>query len=878
MKERIKVAFASGSEDLIPTLIERMNAIAPELPLHVVSEFPPPDGRWHPFHLGRTFDENLASVQAAFAGKEIVYAGLILQPNMPYWQMRFIPMRLWPLRTIFFNENLDHFLLRPRSLGTMLRHFLWRGKNFVRWQMKPGGATFTFLWRLAHPSAFRRPLNYRRARKVELKSKHEVIVPVENLPAGVSVVIPSRNGKELLARLLPSLLPQLSATSEVIVVDNGSDDGTAASLPPSVTIETSQQPLSFAAAVNRGIAHARYSHVCLINNDMVLEPGFFTELQRAFTAVPDLFAATAQILFPESVRREETGKAVMPPLKWRDAEDFPVRCDPPVEGEDHSYVLYGSGGCTLYCTAKLRAIGAFDETFAPAYVEDLDVGYRGWLQGWPTVFVSGARVLHMHRSTTKRYFKESELSLALERNYLRFAAKSGNRQLWLEAIDRANLRTAKITPEPEALLVLAEATKLAAASAPARIAVADMAPTLALTSGAVAVFPGRAPSGKKRVLVAAPYLPFPLSHGGAVRMYNLMRRAALDYDQVLITFADELAKPPQELLDICVEIVSVKRVGSHLRVSTGRPDVVEEFASPAFRGAIQQMVRKWQPAIAQLEFTQIAQYQPDCKPAKTILVEHDITLDLYAQLLQDREDWETRYQYERWVRFETEAWKSFDAVVAMSDKDRQTITGTRAVAIMNGVDLVRFQPSEEQPENVRMLFIGSFGHLPNIMALDFFLREVWPLLAAHAPKLHVIAGKRYPYFLEHYKDRITIDLKQFGIEVEDFVSDVRPAYRQAAIVVAPLVASAGTNIKIMEAMAMGKAIVSTPSGINGLDLVDGRDVLVANDGPAMARAILELIENPARRAELEREARATAERDYDWDVIAKTQQNLYESL
>jgi len=97
-------------------------------------------------------------------------------------------------------------------------------------------------------------------------------------------------------------------------------------------------------------------------------------------------------------------------------------------------------------------------------------------------------------------------------------------------------------------------------------------------------------------------------------------------------------------------------------------------------------------------------------------------------------------------------------------------------------------------------------------------------------------------------------------------------------VVAPLVASAGTNIKIMEAMAMGKAIVSTPSGINGLDLVDGRDVLVANDGPAMARAILELIENPARRAELEREARATAERDYDWDVIAKTQQNLYESL
>ncbi len=855
-----------------------MNELAPELPLYVVSEFPSPEGRWRPFHLGRTFEENLASVRAAFADKEVVFAGLILQPNMPYWQMRFIPMRLWPLRTIFYNENLDHFMLRPQSLGTIARHFLWRGGNFIRWELQPGGGTYTFLWRLAHPRAFKRPLNFFRARHATLKLVNAAVPVTAQLPEGISVVIPSRNGKELLARLLPSLLPQMPASGEVIVVDNGSDDGTAQSLPEGVAVESSSKPLSFAAAVNRGIARARYRHVCLINNDMVLDPGFFTGLRRAFDEVPDLFAATAQILFPEGVRREETGKAVMPPLNWRAAEDFPVRCDPPVEGEDLSYVLYGSGGCTLYDTAKLRALGSFDESFAPAYVEDLDVGYRAWLQNWPTVFVNGARVLHMHRSTTKRYLTESELSLALERNYLRFAANSGNARLWREAIERINIHAAKQVPSPESLQALAEAAELVASSRAAQSVAGDMEPTLALCSGAVAVFPGRAPSDKKRVLVAAPYLPFPLSHGGAVRMYNLMRRAAADYDQVLITFADELARPPQELLDICVEIVSVKRVGSHMRVSTGRPDVVEEFASPAFRAAIRMMVRKWKPAIAQLEFTQIAQYVADCAPAKTILVEHDVTLDLYAQLLQDREDWETRYQYERWVRFEKEAWSKFDAVVAMSEKDRQSIEGGRAVSIMNGVDLVRFQPSEQRPDNARMLFIGSFGHLPNIMALDFFLREVWPLIGSRLPKLHVIAGRRYPYFLDHYKDRVTIDLDQSGIEVEDFVSDVRPAYRQAAIVIAPLVASAGTNIKIMEAMAMGKAIVSTPAGINGLDLVDGRDVIVARDGESMAQAIRDLIDEPARRASLEREARATAVRDYDWDVIAKEQKKLYESL
>jgi GT2 family glycosyltransferase/glycosyltransferase involved in cell wall biosynthesis len=699
-------------------------------------------------------------------------------------------------------------------------------KNFLRWQFNPGGWIYTFFWRFVHPKELRRPIWYRlallRGSAGPWPAKQEGQgMALPRKPEGISVVIPSRNGRDLLERCLP----RITGADEIIVVDNGSNDGSAEYFAGRAIIEHSEDPLSFSRAVNRGIRRARYSHVCLLNNDMVVEPGFLPALRRAFDHVPDLFSATAQIFFPEGRRREETGKTVMPSA--RGITDFPVRCDEPVEGEDLSYVLYGSGGCTLYDAAKLAALGGLDEVYEPAYVEDLDLGVRAWQRGWPSVYCAEARVLHLHRATTSVYFTDEELNRALEHNYLRFLRRAiGNRQafrrMWRENVVRLNL-----TKNVEALVF---AARLQAAAPPE----GDMG-FLDLVNGDVAVFPGKAPSGKPVVLVASPYLPFPLAHGAAVRIYNLMQRAARDFDQVLVAFVEEARSVPAELREICVEVVTVRRAGSHAFPSTPRPDTVEEFDTPSFHAALRQTMKKWRAGIAQLEFTQMALYAPDCAPARTILVEHDITYDLYAQMLAQGEDWETRRQYERWLNFENEAWQRVNRVVVMSEKDHQLVAGS--VAIPNGVDLERFQPSRDAPEPRRLLFIGSFAHRPNVLAVEFFLREVWPRL--RDVQLHVIAGQRHERFW---------DLKHPGVEVEGFVSDVRPAYRRATLVIAPLIASAGTNIKIMEAMAMGKAIVSTEAGVHGIELERGKDLVVANSAEEMAEAILRLLGHPQERA------------------------------
>jgi GT2 family glycosyltransferase len=409
--------------------------------------------------------------------------------------------------------------------------------------------------------------------------------PAVETAAGISVVIPSRNGKYLLAAQLPGIVRELDRfPAEIIVVDNGSNDGTAEWLRtvwPQVRVEISSAPLSFARAVNRGIAFARYSHVCLLNNDMLLEHDFFAALVRAFEQVPDLFSATAQIFFPKGARREETGKAV---YAQPGPADFPIRCDEPLPGEDLTYVLYGSGGCTLYDAAKLHALGSIDEAYEPVYVEDLDIGYRAWQRGWPSVYVAGAVLEHRHRTTSSRYFTEEQLDEILEINYLRFVARAVAsrkvfRRLWLQALVRLRIRAA-LGPAPRN--ALRAAAGIALRGGPLAGAGFSEDLLLALSGGGIAVFPGLAALGTPRTLVAGSE-PRPGS--------------------VLVAFTGKLETPATDVLAACAEVVLVRRSDGPL----------------AYRAALRQTARKWRPEVAYLVGEEMAQFAGDCDPAHPVI-------------------------------------------------------------------------------------------------------------------------------------------------------------------------------------------------------------------------------------------------------------------
>ena len=219
--------------------------------------------------------------------------------------------------------------------------------------------------------------------------------------------------------------------------------------------------------------------------------------------------------------------------------------------------------------------------------------------------------------------------------------------------------------------------------------------------------------GRPRVAVVSPYFPWPLSHGGAVRIFHLLREAAREFDVFLFAFTDGQTEADYApVAEFCAKLVLAGRPRyREPRWSTLLPPEVHEFESPALRDALARFRREFDIRAVQVEYTQLARYGGD------ILVEHDVTYDLFNQVRERNRTLAAWWDYFRWHRFERRALRRFPHVVVMSEKDR-ALAGTGEI-IENGVDLDRFRPVPE-PAGRRLLFIGSFRHFPNVAAFRFF--------------------------------------------------------------------------------------------------------------------------------------------------------------
>jgi polysaccharide biosynthesis protein PslH len=261
--------------------------------------------------------------------------------------------------------------------------------------------------------------------------------------------------------------------------------------------------------------------------------------------------------------------------------------------------------------------------------------------------------------------------------------------------------------------------------------------------------------------------------------------------------------------------------------------------------------------------------------AASVMFTHNVEAEIFERhARRERGLWRLVWadQSRKMARLEGASLGRYDSVVAVSERDRDVLAaryGLQVVeAIDTGVDLDFFTAAAGEPDpgsdGGTLVFVATMSWAANVEGIHFLLDEVWPLLVAARPKVRaVIIGRDPPASLAE-----KVRARGLDVTLTGFVEDIRPYVAAANVYVIPLFVGSGTRIKAFEAMAMGRSVVSTGLGVEGLDVRDGAEFLRADDAAAFAGAVLRLLGDPGLRARLAGAARRLMEERFSWARVA----------
>jgi glycosyltransferase involved in cell wall biosynthesis len=374
-----------------------------------------------------------------------------------------------------------------------------------------------------------------------------------------------------------------------------------------------------------------------------------------------------------------------------------------------------------------------------------------------------------------------------------------------------------------------------------------------------------------------------------------MRSLAKNHEVSLISFTatDEFKQPSLEATQqYCKEIVTfpdmefVARRDKRLLqarslVSIHSFEHLLVARRVEFLARLQQLVDSGRFDIVQVEFVQMAALQfqlPRGRRFRTVLDEHNIEFDIVkrtasaevspARRLYSAVDWR------KLKREEMAAWRWFDGVSVTSQRDAGILSAleprTKVSVVPNGVDIDLFRPAAREPDKDSLLFFGAMNYYPNHDGLSYFVEQIFPLILAKRPSTKLWVVGPAPDSVKR--------LRGPNIEVTDFVDAVEPYIDAASAVIVPLRLGGGTRLKIVEAMAKAKPIISTRVGAEGIDVIDGESALLADDPHGFAAHVESVLADRDLSRRLGAAARKLAEDRYSWPALVAGLERFYEQV
>lgn len=392
-----------------------------------------------------------------------------------------------------------------------------------------------------------------------------------------------------------------------------------------------------------------------------------------------------------------------------------------------------------------------------------------------------------------------------------------------------------------------------------------------------------------KILMFTPYVPYPPNSGGQTRTFNLIKNLSLKHEIALFSFlrTDHEIPDLSVLQKYCLKIEIFRRQKSFSSIGkiikTGFspfPYLANMYNYRNVREAIARELEKNKYDLIHVETYYIMPNIPETK-VPILLAEQTIEYLVYQHYVQTMPWWQWLLKpifyidVLKHVYWEKYYWRRAKKVIAMSEADRNKMLelcpGLNISVVPNGVDSEFFKRkvkvcSKEYPI---FLFQGNFNWLQNREAVDILVEKVWPIIKSRVPKAHLwIVGREPTRKIQSYANH--------DIQVFANMEDIRFAYQSADVLVAPLYGGGGTRYKVLEAMASGLPVVSTPIGIEGLGVINGVHALVSYDYKEIAKLAVSLIEDKEKSRSLALAAKKLVFTNFDWSRIVKRLDRVYE--
>jgi glycosyltransferase involved in cell wall biosynthesis len=394
---------------------------------------------------------------------------------------------------------------------------------------------------------------------------------------------------------------------------------------------------------------------------------------------------------------------------------------------------------------------------------------------------------------------------------------------------------------------------------------------------------------RPRLLFVSPRFLFPMDQGGKIRTGNILRgmkggafeiTLASPAPMDRIRYADDIAAACERFVFWPERAPS--RVRRVLALASRLPVAAATDRSVAGSGVIRDALAD-RPDVVVVDFPHADVLMPARIDAASVMFTHNVEAEIFERHVKRttglwRLVWAS--QSRKMARLEQDSLSRYDAVVAVSERDRDVLAKRYALSVVEaidtGVDLDFFamNPPEAlpDPDGGAVIFTATMSWAANVDGIHFLLDEVFPLLVRARPNLRaVIIGRNPPAALS---DKIRE--RGLNVTLTGFVDDIRPYVAEANVYVIPLFVGSGTRIKAFEAMAMGRPVVSTTLGVEGLDVVDGETFVRADDAEAFARAILALLDDAPLRARIACAARRLMEDRFSWSRVARQFETICE--